>query len=410
MQPELYDTPQQADIEAELPQPVFRTPEQVSSEGTSDAPDANTTGSPVPSARRQGFLGFLRKPDLSKKQWIILGVSAVVMLSAGSVFGYKLIFKSRSAAPVAAKKAPAKVAEKPRPILSPLSGLEVSQEVRDRPVTGVMIENSPEARPQSGLDQASIVFEAIAEAGITRFLALYQDNYPTTLGPVRSSRPYYLDWVMAFDASYAHVGGSPDALQRIKDISVKDLDQFYNAGPYRRITTRFAPHNVYTSLQGLADRAAEKGWTKSSFTPLKRKAKEEPSKKPTARSIDFAISGPTYNVRYDYDPARNAYLRSMGGGPHTDNETKAQLAPKVVVALVIPYSLMADGYHSAYQTIGSGPMFVFQDGVVTQGTWSKGQPNEQFVFTDAAGKDLLLNPGQTWFTVLKDAGNVSYQP
>jgi hypothetical protein len=273
-----------------------------------------------------------------------------------------------------------------------------------------MIENSPDARPQSGLDQASIVFEAIAEAGITRFLALYQDNYPGTLGPVRSSRPYFLDWAMAFDASYAHVGGSPDALQRIKDIGTKDLDQFFNPGPYHRVSFRFAPHNMYTSLQGLADRAAEKGWTKSTFTPLVRKEKEEPNKAPTAKSINFAISGPTYNVHYDYDPARNAYARSMGGAVHIDNETKQQLAPKVVIALVMPYSLMADGYHSAYQTIGSGPMFVFQDGNVTQGTWSKGNPQDQFAFKDAAGKDLALNPGQTWISVVADPTKVNYQP
>jgi hypothetical protein len=273
-----------------------------------------------------------------------------------------------------------------------------------------MIENSPDARPQSGLDQAGVVYEAIAEAGITRFLALFQESSPAVLGPVRSSRPYYLDWAMAFDASYAHVGGSPDALQRIKDIGVKDLDQFYNPGPYHRISSRFAPHNMYTSLAGLRDLSNSKGYTKSTFTPFPRKEKEEPSKSPTAKSINFGVSGADYNVHYDYDPASNTYKRSEGGEVHVDNETKAQLSPKVVIALAMPYSLMADGYHSDYQTTGSGNMLVFQDGNVYPGTWSKAGPKDQFVFTGQDNKPLALNPGQTWISVLSDISKATYQP
>jgi hypothetical protein len=396
----------------------FRTPEEVSqSEQTTTHASHDYLPGPghhleieehANKPRGGRLTGIFRKPNLSKKQWILVVVAAIVLLGAGGALAYKLTHKPQPA-PVA-KKAPVKVVEKPKPIISPLSGLVVTAEQQARPVTGVMIENSPDARPQSGLDQSSVVFEAIAEAGITRFLALYQDNYPGTLGPVRSSRPYYLDWAMAFDATYAHVGGSPDALQRIKDIGVKDLDQFFNPGPYHRISSRYAPHNMYTSLQGLADTAAAKGYTSSTFTPLPRKEKEEPSATPTAKSINFGISGAFYNVHYDYDPASNSYKRSEGGSAHIDNETKAQLSPKVVVALAMPYSLMADGYHSNYQTIGSGQMLVFQDGVVIPGTWSKAAPKDQFIFKVSSDKELKLNPGQTWFTVVTDISKATYQP
>lgn len=345
------------------------------------------------------------KPDLTRKQWVIMG--AVLVLLAGSVSAFAMTREEPK--PVAVKKVPVKVVPPP-PILSPLTGLVVTKEQQARPVTGVMIENSPDARPQSGIDQSGVVFEAIAEAGITRFLALYQDNNPAVVGPVRSARPYYLDFAMTFDAGYAHVGGSPDALQRIKEIGVKDLDQFFNSAAYRRDSKRFAPHNVYTSLDQLLQLSATKGWTSSSFTPLSRKDKESPSAAPTAKSIDFAISSGQYNVHYDYDPAKNIYMRSEGGAVHVDNETKAQLSPKVVVALAMPYSLMADGYHSQYQTTGTGNMIIFQDGVAIPGTWSKPGIKDQFVFKDAAGAEVKLNPGQTWFTLVNDISKATYAP
>jgi hypothetical protein len=392
-------------------EPAFRSPEEVSQETKSPLylpplEDHPAIGENMPEKKKRWNF---RKPDLTKKQWIIVGaVAAVVVLGGGVAFGLTHNGKKAAAPALAVRKAAVKPA--PKPILSPLSGLPVSVEQQKLPVVGVMIENSPDARPQSGLDQAGVVFEAIAEAGITRFLALYQETSPQILGPVRSSRPYYLDWAMAFDAGYAHVGGSPDALQRIKDIGVRDLDQFYNAGAYHRISTRFAPHNVYTSLDNLRNLSISKGYSTSTFTPWVRKAKEEPSKTPAAKSINIGISGAFYNVHYDYDPASNSYKRSEGGEVHVDNETKAQLSPKVVMALAMPYSLMADGYHSDYQTIGSGNMLLFQDGNVTPGTWSKAGPKDQFTFKDGQGKDMQLNPGQTWITVVGDITNVTYQP
>lgn len=351
--------------------------------------------------------GFLRRKP-SKKQAVIISLVALLLIGSGAAFAFVLAKPE----PPRPKPAPAKVVPKPqpKPILSPLTGLPVTSEQQVRPVTGIMIENSADARPQSGFSEAGIVFEAIAEYGVTRFLTLFQETTPENVGPVRSARPYFLDWTMAFDANFAHVGGSPDALQRIKDIGVRDLDQFYNSGAYWRIPQRFAPHNVYTSIGKLVEAGNAKGYTTSTYTPLLRKEKEEPAKVPAAKSIDFAISGAFYNVHYDYSPATNSYNRVMGSAPHLDNNTGSQLSPKVVVAIGMPYSLMADGYHSQYQTVGTGSMLVFQDGNVIPGTWSKSDPKAQFEFKDAANAPLKLNPGQTWITVLGDIAKATYTP
>jgi hypothetical protein len=373
-----------------------------------------------------------------KKFFVILSLILVLLLGGGAAAYFFVLDKPAPKLPLVKKAAPAPPPPPP-PIVSPLTGVVTTPDKRDHPVTGVMIENSGDARPQSGLREAGIVFEAVAEYGITRFLALYQESEPGNIGPVRSARPYYLDWAMAFDASYAHVGGSPDALARIKAIGVKDLDQFFNPSAYRRITQRYAPHNVYTTRGQLIDLAKAKGWATSQYTPLLRKA-EKPYVKPPdpapapsgttgttsgtkktetkktetdtrtpAVAMDFSISGAFYNVHYDYDPATNSYKRLMGGAAHLDNETKQVLMPKSVVALVMPYSLMADGYHSQYQTEGTGKAFFFQDGTVTVGTWSKGVPRSQFEFKDEAGKPFALNAGQTWFSVVATEAKVTYR-
>jgi hypothetical protein len=165
---------------------------------------------------------------------------------------------------------------------------------------------------------------------------------------------------------------------------------------------------MYTSIPKLAEIASKKGWTSSSYTPLARKSKETPAATPTAKAIDFNISGALYNSHYDYDATTNTYKRSEGGQPHTDEKSGAQLAPKVVVGLVIPQG--KNGIYTTYQTIGSGQAVIFQDGIATEGTWSKASNESQFTFKDASGAELKLNPGQTWFTVLGSRDRITFTP
>ncbi len=123
----------------------------------------------------------------------------------------------------------------------------------------------------------------------------------------------------------------------------------------------------------------------------------------------MGISSYLYNVHYDYDPATNSYKRSEGAAPHVDERSGAQLSPKVVVALVMGRGIASDGQHTNYGTVGSGHMYVFQDGVSTEGTWSKADRKAQFTFTDSGGAPIKLNAGQTWITIV-DAGTVAAKP
>lgn len=358
--------------------------------------------------RRIGFVGHIadiRYWRPTKKQ-LIIGIPVLLLLIGGGTAAALTLFRKPVEQPVVIHKEEPKV-EPPPPTTEPskLTGVEVEIEKNKLPVTGVMIENSPDARPQSGLKDAGIVYEAIAEGGITRFLALYQTEIPEYVGPVRSVRPYYLDFVVPFDAPLAHVGGSAVALQQIRTEGIKDLDQSFNPAQYQRVSNRFAPHNMYTNRQALLDLQISKGWGTSQFTSFLRKP-ESKAAAPDATSIDFTISGSLYNPHFDYNPVQNSYNRSMAGKPHFDERANSQISPKVVIALVIPHSYA--GIYSVYQTAGSGEMFVFQDGTATKGVWSKLDRKSQFEFKAENGEPLKLNAGQTWITVVGLSGSVRF--
>ncbi len=411
--------PQDINIQAE---PDFRPPEatdksysvsEFSSE-TEPAMPVNSTPitppkkdfSPVSKNAGKGKRKFTF-PKLTKKQWIIVGVVATVLLLMIGGLIWKLTHKPKPVESVAVVEV--KKEEKPKEFLSSLTGIKVSEADSKLPVTAVMIENSPDARPQAGLKDAGVVYEAVAEGGITRFLTLFQEAQPNYIGPVRSVRPYYLDWLVPFDAPVAHVGGSPEALAQIRNENIKDLDYSFNSNYYHRVSNRYAPHNVYTSRAELLELQKTKGWTTSKFTGWERKD-DKPATKVDARSIDFSISGFLYNPHFDYDKATNTYKRSQAGKPHVDEKSGQQIAPKVVIAMIISKTIHPDGVHTIYGTAGSGKAFVFQDGTVSIGKWEKKDRTSPMTFKTASGEPLTLNRGNTWISAVELDGSVSYTP
>lgn len=334
---------------------------------------------------------------------IIAGV--IIIAIAGGV-AYALLSQPQ---PKVEKIVPAK----PKPIVkyySPLTGIEVKDEAATKQaVTAIMIENSPDARPQSGIKDAGVVFEAIAEGGITRFLTLHQEDKPQLIGPVRSLRMYYVDWLAPFNASVAHVGGSAAALAEVRNGNYRDIDQFFNAGSYWRATDRYAPHNVYTSFEKLDSLNAAKGFTTSSFTGFPR-ANGKAAAAPNATSVTVDISSPAYNSTYTYDAANNYYNRNLAGVPHTDREA-GQITPSVVIALKVnEVTVMEDGYRQSITTTGSGEAIIFQNGTATTATWTKADRTSQITFSDAAGAPIALNRGQTWISAVPNGhGSVSWQ-
>ena len=299
---------------------------------------------------------------------------------------------------------------KPKVYYSPLTGLKVkNQAATTKPVTAIMIENNLDGRPQSGLKQAEVVYEAIAEGDITRFMAFYQQNKPQLIGPVRSIRPYDIDWAQSWQASLVHVGGSAKALAQLRKGGYRNLDQFFNAAYYWRTADRYPPDNMYTSFKKLDALNKAKGY-KTSHPKGMLREDTKASKKPTARKISVHISTALYNSTYRYDAKHNYYVRSMGGSLHKDRE-KGTITPKVVIAMTVNEKTQhqSDTYRQVIQTTGSGKAVVFQNGDATKVTWHRKSNSSAFEFTTADGKPFALARGQTWITALpKGKGSVTW--
>lgn len=371
--------------------------------------------------KRKPFGALPTAPTASKKQkittWVKthkklaigLGLLLVALIAGGAVAAISILSQP-AVEPARVANEPAPEPE-PEPVkyYSPLTGNEVANEaITKQAVTAVMIENSPSARPQSGLKDSGVVFEAIAEGGITRFLVVYQEQKPQLIGPVRSLRMYYVDWVAAFNASVAHVGGSAGALQEIRNGTYRDIDQFFNSPYYWRATDRYAPHNVYTSFQKLDELNAKKGYATSEFTGFTRKDSAA-SETPNATAVNVTVSSVNYNSAYAYNPQTNTYDRSVGGKPHVDRESGI-ISPRVVIAMRVTQStVFEDGYRESINAVGNGTAYIFQDGTVQEVTWNKPSRQAQITFTDAEGKDVPLARGQTWITAVPNGKAITWQ-
>lgn len=350
----------------------------------------------------------LREWVASHRSRTIVAVGLIV-IAPTAVWAYTEATKTYPVAPapvVASKPKPVKPSTKP----SPLTGIEIAPELAERPVRAVVIENHPEARPQSGLSQAGIVYEALAEGGITRFLAFFGDERPAQIGPVRSLRTYFVDWTLEFDAPIAHVGGNADAIDMIAPQGVKSLNQFFNGGSYYRTRDRRAPHNAYTDSDKLDALLAQKGYAASNFMQNARK-RDEPNTTPPHGLIQIQYSYNGYQVEYRYDAATNTYLRFLAGSPHVDRNTGQQIRVKNIVIEVMStsYGKSRLGESNVRMgTPGSGRAIVLRDGGAVEGTWSKANHRERTKLLDAAGKEIALNPGNTWFSIVPEGKPFSF--
>lgn len=318
----------------------------------------------------------------------------------------------------------------------PLDGSMHTKQARQaweqrRPLA-VMIENHLESRPQSGLSAANIIYEAVAEGGITRFMAVYLCNLSDVqIGPVRSARTYFLDWVSEYDALYAHVGGAntpgpANALGQIIEYKIKALNQFGIGFPtfwrdYQRLGRPVATeHTMYSTTQKLWEIGAKRGWTASDsanlrwdakFTPWKFK-EDEPAGTMTKITVPFWESQTNYTVEWNYDSSCNCYKRKNGGEDHTDLNNKAQLVPKNVVIKFQVETHANDGYegnvHLLYGNKGSGKALILIDGKVIKGRWIKPNRQTREKFIDEGGREITFNKGQIWIQTVPEGSKVSY--
>lgn len=316
-------------------------------------------------------------------------------------------------------------------IPGPLNGERTPRARALRRPLAIMVENyAPDARPQTGLGAASLVFETLAEGGVTRFMAVYLEHGASRVGPVRSTRMYFDYWASALHAILTHVGGNDDAQAFLwKDRDVFSVDEnkweinLQQTGTplFWRSADRVPPHNMYTNTAKLWTYAQRhhQDWTyRNASYPHKNPAPLK--QRGHATSIDITFEDPlnpvpvsAYEVHYTYHRATNTYTRFMGGAPHVDAATGKTLAPANVIIMKVgtPVADPAAGptpESILIPVIGSGQALVFQDGKVIKGTWHMANRFAPLRFLNAHGRQIPLNPGQTWIEAVPPSSPLSW--
>lgn len=350
--------------------------------------------------------------------------------------------------------------EAPRTEVCPLNGKMYTVAEKDiyakrRPLA-IMVENSVEARPQSGLIRADVIYEAVAEGGVTRFMPVFLCDVARSdvlVAPVRSVRTYFLDWASEYGETplFGHVLGancsaevkggpckSDPRAQAIEQLSKygwrynkgNDLDQAAIGAPtYRRNEARLfsrTGQNVATehSMEGqvslLYKIAADRGWTNldpegtdwtKSFGLWKFKDDAEAAGRGgiAAISYDFWTGYKQFDVRWEYDATNNVYKRYTGGEPHTDLETNTQITVKnVVVQLTKEIGPVDDLKHMLYTTTGEGKAYIFQDGQAIEGYWQKKNRLSRTRFFTKKGVEVEFTRGPIWISVNNSQTEVVY--
>ena len=322
----------------------------------------------------------------------------------------------------------------------PLNGTLYSGQQKDwwekhRPL-GIMVENHKEARPQSGLSSADVLYEAVAEGGITRFLSIFYCQSSEEVGPIRSARTYFLDFVSEYGASplYVHVGGAnqdgpADALSQIENYGwagQNDMNQFSIGFPtfwrdYDRLGHPAATeHTMYSTTEKLLEFAStsrklkvEDGdgtpWTKG-FVPYSFKEDAPASLRPPSQTVhlEFWTENPGYAIDWIYEPIANIYKRNNGGAPHVDRNNNKQLTAKNIAVLYMLQTHANDGYednqHLLYRTKGLGRANIFMDGKQIIGTWRKDSRIAKTLLFDNTGLPIKFDKGTIWFEILPTDG------
>jgi hypothetical protein len=281
----------------------------------------------------------------------------------------------------------------------------VPMEAAEVPVAYAMvsIDNQIAARPASGIGQAPLIFEVPVEGGITRLLAVFPyDAAVAKIGPVRSARPAFIDWAAEFDATLVHVGGSPEAIDRLAKTPTRNMDEIGWGKYFWRDQSRKAPHNVYTSatLLANAERVVRGGAAPQALDAWQYKEEAALDTRPADEVVvKVAYPDPAYAVSWTYDRAANTYVRTRGAQPEKDADGRA-IAAKNIVVLETKIETIDTVGRKRIAVVGEGTATVHRDGVAVLATWKKPSLTARLRFFAADGAEIAFNPGMTWIEVM----------
>ena len=284
---------------------------------------------------------------------------------------------------------------------SPYTGEAMTEEEKI-PFMAV-VENSNLARPQSGLQEADIVFETMAEGGIPRFIALFHSKSPDIIGPIRSARPYFLDLSVEYGLPFAHCGGSADAIESISNGIGLSLNEFRYGSHYWRDSSRKAPHNLYTSAEKLRALITDLDYVKAPISGLIFEDSYWSSHPHTTAKNIIIKANSSYTTSYAYRDG--TYYKSMNSEESTDRETGNSLTAKNIVIQITDMETLADGRLKIRLT-GEGEGFLITQGYYEKITWKKNENGATELY-DISGEKIPMSTGNTWWHIVSPSFNIT---
>lgn len=295
--------------------------------------------------------------------------------------------------------------------ISPLRGQEVDEAVaRQRPFA-IMLDNHPDARPQSGLAQADWIYEFKVEGTFTRHLAIFQEELPDYVGPVRSARPYFVQTAAGHEAIYTHWGGSEAGLAEIPKLGIDNLDALQLEGAGFKRDKNFgksAPHNGYTTKEDLVKMAEDKGYDlELDLQSLAFYDQEEEVPGQEVEKISCNFFTP-YTTSFEYDQADKTYRVYRQDVQVEDESSGEKILPANVLVLYAPSRVTGPKDTLSMENIGQGQGVIFQAGQAQEITWEKATATSAASYKGEDGQEIKFVPGQTWICVLDGPQELDY--
>ncbi len=284
----------------------------------------------------------------------------------------------------------------------------------ERPVA-VMVDNDDKnARPHAGLEDAYLIYEMVVEGGATRFLALFRGTATEKIGPVRSSRHYFLDYAMENDAIYTHFGWSPRAITDISAFGIDKINGILGTDEsifWREQKYKGDWHSAYTSIEKIRAMAKQKGYPTETDHKNGMKYSNEYINLPSensAKTVRLVYSG-GYNTGYAYNAVKNIYQKTINGVPHTLQSGKTVEAKNILIVLVRDSSLGDGTARRNINTTGGGKGYYITNGAFEEITWSKPSRSANTTYKKTDGSDLLVNPGKTIINLISPSAKITIE-
>lgn len=338
-----------------------------------------------------------------KKTIVLLMILAILVVIAGGVLIYK-VKNSKKAEPTVEVNEPVDVAENSTLVVSKQNQIKILNGT-DRPIA-VMIDNHSGAWPQANLNKAYLVYEIVVEGGETRLMALFKGQNLDKIGPVRSSRHYFLDYALENDAIYVHHGWSPQAQSDISTLGVNNINGIQeSSASFWRVKDKSAPHNLFTSTDSILKIAERKRYSKTSDkkSVLNYVANEVemPATAVNATSVTIPHSK-LQTVKYEYDVQNKTYKRYARNKLQTDYITGETITTKNIIITMCDNYTLNDSENKGRQglkNIGTFKGYYITEGKAIEIQCTKNDRDEQTVYKDLNGKEIEVNDGNTFINI-----------